>query len=210
VTRDFTLEAYAKLLDAMSGYNVVTVEQFLRGCKEPFIVLRHDVDKHPERAVRMARLENAKGIRATYYFRWMGGFPEKEILEVIGFGHEAGYHYENLSELDGDKVKALADFVEKLADMRRLTPVNTVAMHGIPLSRVRNADMLVGVDLAKYGLLGEPYISPEFAELAYMTDIGRRWSSTAATTSATKGKPIEEKIKDTDAFIRLNFETANL
>jgi hypothetical protein len=102
-----------------------------------------------------------------------------------------------------DKTKALKDFAVKLGWFRQFTPVQTVAMHGVPLSRVRNADMLVGVNLANYELLGEPYISPEFAELAYVTDLGRSWSSTAAPVGDKQGKPIEEKIKNTDALIKL-------
>jgi hypothetical protein len=72
VTRDFTLEKYSELLDAIKkGYTTATVEQFLKGeYKEPVIILRHDVDKFPPRAVRMANLEKSKGISSTYYFRW--------------------------------------------------------------------------------------------------------------------------------------------
>jgi hypothetical protein len=77
MSRDFTLEKYSELLDAIKkGYSTATVEQFLKGeYKEPVIILRHDVDKFPPRAVRMAKLEKSKGISSTYYFRWDSGLP---------------------------------------------------------------------------------------------------------------------------------------
>ncbi|MBI5001491.1 MAG: hypothetical protein HZB92_08230 [Euryarchaeota archaeon] len=210
---DFTLDAYSRLLDALAGYGVATVEDFLSGkASEPFCVLRHDVDRFPSRASRMARMEKARGVRATYYFRWMPeatpdfpgvpGFPEKEVLECKLFGHEVGYHYENLSEI-GDKDKALEDFGSKLAILRELAPVRTVAMHGSPLSRVDNADLLRGVDLNKHGLLGDPHISGKFEDVAYITDTGRKWSSGEASVRDRLGRPLGERIKGTEHLVEV-------
>ncbi|MDO9536748.1 MAG: hypothetical protein Q7J68_00325, partial [Thermoplasmata archaeon] len=172
-------------------------------------------DKHPERAARMALLEKNMGVQSTYYFRWdpkainwagtagnrQGNFPEMQIVETKIYGHEVGYHYENLSELRNNEL-ALKDFEEKLSRLRKLAPVRTVAMHGAPRIPVRNADMLEGVDLSKYDLLGEPHISAEFADIVYITDSGRRWSSGAGSRD-TLGRPLEEKVKGTDELIEI-------
>ncbi|MDA3884539.1 MAG: polysaccharide deacetylase, partial [Candidatus Delongbacteria bacterium] len=34
-----------------------------------FVIIRHDVDRKPKNALKMAELENELGIRSTYYFR---------------------------------------------------------------------------------------------------------------------------------------------
>ncbi|MFH0815949.1 MAG: hypothetical protein V1934_03930 [Methanobacteriota archaeon] len=220
MTRDFTLQTYVRLLEATKKYSIVTVSDFLSGkAVEPFIVLRHDVDKFPARAARMAKLENRLGVHATYYFRWdpkllhvdrgypsgkePGGFPASYVLEAKLYGHEVGYHYENLSDFKGDKEKALPDFVEKLAALRKIAPVTTAAMHGAPRSRVRNADMLLGANFKALGLLGEPYISKEFSDLVYVTDSGRRWNSGESSVRDRLGKPAEERVKSTDALMEL-------
>jgi len=208
VTRDFTLEKYSELITVLKdNYRIMTVADYLTLPKdEEFIaVLRHDVDKFPERATRMALLEKNLGIRSTYYFRWdpkTGNFPKLAIIECKLYKHEVGYHYENLSELR-DKTKALADFEYKLAQFRKIAPASTAAMHGAPRVRVRNADMLTGVDLSKYNLLGEPHLSPEFENIAYITDSGRMWTSGAGSVRDTMGKPLEEKIKNTDGLIEI-------
>ena len=176
MARDYTLAKYKELLEAMTGYTVVTVEQFLRGCHEPFIILRHDVDKYPVRAARMAQLEKTKNILATYYFRWINGFPGNQINDVKILDHEIGYHFENLSEFNGDKKKALADFEKKLVELRKIAAVTTVAMHGAPRSKINNADMVKNIDLSNYSLLGEPHSSPQFRDIIYITDTGRNWS----------------------------------
>ena len=208
MSRDFTLDKYSELVRVLRGYyTIMSVADYLALPKdEDFIaVLRHDVDKFPERATRMALLEKNLGIRSTYYFRWdpkSENFPKLAIIECKIYGHEVGYHYENLSELR-DKEKALADFEYKLAQFRKIEPVQTVAMHGAPRSKIRNADMLAGVDLSKYGLLGEPHLSPEFENIAYITDSGRMWTSGAGSVRDTMGKPLEEKIKNTDGLIEI-------
>ena len=217
MTRDFTLEKYSELVQALKqNYRIMSVADYISSPKkEDFIaVLRHDVDKFPERATRMALLEKNLGIHSTYYFRWdanlpghvgdavMGNFPKLAIIECKIYGHEVGYHYENLSELR-DKEKALVDFEYKLAQFRKIAPAQTVAMHGAPRSKIRNADMLTGVDLSKYGLLGEPHLSPVFENIAYITDSGRMWTSGAGSVRDTMGKPLEEKIKNTDGLIEI-------
>jgi len=217
LTRDFTLEKYSELISALKdNYTIMNVADYISSPKkEDFIaVLRHDVDKFPERAARMALLEKNLGIHSTYYFRWdaklpghvgdavMGNFPKLAIIECKLYKHEVGYHYENLSELR-DKEKALADFEYKLEQFRKIAPVSTAAMHGSPRSKVRNADMLADVDLSWYDLLGEPHLSPEFENIAYITDSGRMWTSGAGSVRDTMGKPLEEKIKNTDGLIEI-------
>ena len=219
MTRDFTLEMYSELVCALKeNYNIMSVSDYLTTPMgdAPVCVLRHDVDKFPERAERMALLEKKLGVRSTYYFRWdsklpgrtdvhkweKGNFPKRQILQIAKHGHEVGYHYENYSELR-DKTKALKDFAVKLGWFRQFTPVQTVAMHGAPRVRVRNADMLAGVDLNTYGLLGEPHISSAFADIVYVSDSGRMWSSGAGSVRDTLGKPIDGVLKGTYGLIEL-------
>ncbi len=45
---------------------------------EPFVILRHDVDRRPKMALQMVKMERDMGTRATYYFRMM---KEAYVLE---------------------------------------------------------------------------------------------------------------------------------
>ncbi len=62
-----------------------------------FIILRHDVDRLPQNALTLAKIENSFGIKGTYYFRIV---PEsidlKAMQQIAGLGHEIGYHYEDV------------------------------------------------------------------------------------------------------------------
>ena len=215
---DFTLPTYVRLLESTTKYSIVTVSDFLSGkAAEPFIVLRHDVDRNPYRAARMAKLENRLGVHATYYFRWdpkllhvdrgypsgteAGGFPASYVLEAKLYGHEVGYHYENLSSLAPRKLgaealrdAALADFGEKLNSLRKIAPVATVC--AVPSGKFNNSELLVGADVKSLQLLGDT--SSKFGELPHVSDAGRRWRSPAGP-----GTRLDERVKGTDGLIAL-------
>ena len=62
------------------------------------VVLRHDIDRKPMNALRMAELEYELGIQSTYYFRFPCTFKPEIIRKIRDLGHEVGYHYEVLSK----------------------------------------------------------------------------------------------------------------
>jgi len=101
---DFTRTTYKRLLTALksSKYGFQTLNDFIQVAKQKTIILRHDVDRLPSNALKFARLENERGIGATYYFRAVPeSWDEGVIRELASLGHEIGYHYENLSEING-------------------------------------------------------------------------------------------------------------
>lgn len=185
---DFTLTTYAGLCDALldAGYAVLTVADLLEAgqhdAREPFAVLRHDVDRRPLWAGRMAAVEAQRGISSTYYFRARPHTFRPDVMRSIAArGHEIGYHYESLSDAKGDVDAALEDFRSNLISFRRLTPIRTVCMHGSPLSPWDNRDLWKHHSWTDFGILGEPYFSLDYSSLVYVTDTGRRWNSQSGT-----------------------------
>jgi len=175
---DFTLTAYKRLLTALKaqGYVLQTFDSFLQNQALKAVVLRHDVDRLPHNALRMARLEHELGIAATYYFRAVSeSWDEAVIKEIASLGHEIGYHYECLSSCKGNLEKAFEDFQGNLANLRTLAPVATICMHGSPLSSIDNLDLWKRHDYRELGIIGEPYLDVDFDRVFYLTDTGRRW-----------------------------------
>ncbi len=68
---DFTIKIYHKLLTSLQarGYALQPFANFMERPAEKAIILRHDVDKLPVNALKMAHLEHGLGICGTYYFR---------------------------------------------------------------------------------------------------------------------------------------------
>jgi hypothetical protein len=99
---DFTITKYRQLLTALlsKGYAFQTFTDFIEKPNDKVVVMRHDVDRLPGNALKMARLEHGMGVAATYYFRAVPvSWDEGIMREIAGMGHEVGYHYENLESV---------------------------------------------------------------------------------------------------------------
>ncbi len=173
---DFTIEKYEELLNVLEDFEIFTVLTYLeKRPKSNFVILRHDVDLSPIPAVRMAELENRRGIKSTYYFRSIKSVFKPEIIRKIHeLDHEIGYHYETLSKAKGDYEEALKIFDSQLNKFRKICEVKTIAMHGSPLSKYDNRDLWKRYDFKTLDILGEAYLSIE--DVTYFSDTGRNWS----------------------------------
>lgn len=181
---DFTIEKYIRLLENLKakGYEFITVSQYAQQkhlqLPRKFVILRHDVDKRPNHSLRFAKIQTENGIRGTYYFRAiekLSWVPEI-VSEIHSLNHETGYHYENLSICKGDMRKAIADFIFNLDKMRKLVPVQTICMHGSPMSRFDNRDLWKDFSYKEFEIICEPYFDVDFDKVFYLTDTGRRWN----------------------------------
>lgn len=175
---DFTLNTYARLLDAIeqAGYECVPFNVFLQQSPPRAVVLRHDVDRMPDNSLMFAQMQHKRGIRGTYYFRAVpASWNERIIRDIAGMGHEIGYHYECLTTCRGYLDRAIREFDKNLTALRRLAPVSTICMHGSPLSEYDSKDLWQTYPYRDFGIIGEPYFDIDFSTVAYLTDTGRRW-----------------------------------
>ena len=143
---EITLKKFLKL----SGRNWMTISEAKEAIDlksktlNKALIFRHDVDREPYKALKMAKIEANFNIKATYYFRCnKGDFPVPFVDKISKLGHEVGYHYECLSSSNGDKNKALKIFKKNLLRFRSIAPCTSVSMHGKPLSPYNNQDLLV-------------------------------------------------------------------
>ncbi len=101
---DFTTANYDRLLGiAADSFQFVAYDAIdtLLDKRERFVLWRHDVDASPHRARVLAKLENNRGLRCTY-FVWLHStmyhFYEAEILnifkEIYDMGHDVGLHFD--------------------------------------------------------------------------------------------------------------------
>lgn len=180
--KDFTLDQYQELLKGLreSGYEFITYEQYCSGVsvqQQPFVILRHDVDRRPVNSLHTARMEASMGIKASYYFRSLPVSNKPNVIQSIArLGHEIGYHYEDMALAKGDVEKAMEHFRRKLMYFRQFYPVKTICMHGAPTSRYDGRDLWKSYDYHDEGLIGEPYFDTDFSQLLYLTDTGRCWN----------------------------------
>ena len=209
---DFTHAKYEELCKAMvdSDCTPVSVCTYLDLEAQPqpnrCIIIRHDIDRKPERALKMATIENDLGVKSTYYFRMKKGVFIPEIIKgIANMGHEVGYHYEVLDKAEGDIEKAIRIFEDELKEFRKICDVKTICMHGNPLSKWVNKDIWKKCNFEDFGIIGEPYLSIDYTRVLYLTDTGRKWNSRFSVKDVVVGANSQrkEKIKSTGDVIRL-------
>ncbi len=184
---DFTISSYINYLNIISkkGYRFTRFDEYLKSkdLSHKICLIRHDVDRKPLNALKMAKIENKLGVKSTYYFRTKPHtFKINIIKEISSLGHEVGYHYESLSDTNGNIANAVKDFQENLYRMRRVVPVKTCAMHGRPLKKFDNRDIWRIKEnhnylINKLGILGEVYLDIVYKTIVYINDTGRNWES---------------------------------
>ena len=218
---DFVLDVFKTLLSSLlSGpYRLIS----FRGCldtpadkPDKIIILRHDVDRLPQNALKMARLEHGLGIRGTYYFRVVPeSFDRRVIEEIAGLGHEIGYHYEDIDlvlrgrKTGGKKIGSedalieagIESFAENLEKLREVYPVKTACMHGSPLSRYDNRLLWKKYDYRDHGIIGEPYYDIDYNQVLYLTDTGRRWNSNSVNIRDKVNSRYHHRFKATKDII---------
>lgn len=177
---DFTLSNYSRLLDlaleqsfVFSDYSI-DLENSL-GVRE--IVWRHDVEFSVHRALKMARIEHEKGIRAHYFFQIHSEFYnifEKEVFELAkqirGLGHYLGLHFDahfwevssvaHLEQCIGTDRKILEDMLA--------VEINSFSFHN-------TTPALLSMNDLHYGGLLNVYAKQIRAKYRYCTDSTGIW-----------------------------------
>ena len=99
--KSFTYDGYIALLEYIQKkYEIISFDQ-INANKNPYIILRHDVDASLSDALKMAELETEMNITSTYFFLFSCRYYnllEKDAFQTItkisDLGHEIGLHYD--------------------------------------------------------------------------------------------------------------------
>lgn len=103
------------------------------------VIIKHDIEASPEKALKTAHIEAQNGVYASYYFHGFFLRDERAVScmkEILKLGHEVAYHYDVLDLNDGDYDEALLEFEADLAAFESIgSKIVTVCPHGNPLKQ---------------------------------------------------------------------------
>ncbi len=223
--RDFTLQKYLLLITKIisKNYNVLKFGDFIASDQNAskILILRHDVDRLPKNALKMAQLEYSAGIKGTYYFRIVSESYDREIMnKIVNLGCEIGYHYEDVDLIQKNWQKstlahkknyhhsneelidaAYESFCVHLAQLRENFDIKTICMHGSPLSRFDNRMIWEKYDYKELGIIGEPYLDINYSQFAYFTDTGRGWNNDKVSVRDKVNSKFNFNLKTTQQII---------
>ncbi|WP_102348315.1 hypothetical protein [Bacillus sp. Marseille-P3661] len=104
---------------------------------KPFLVLKHDVETNPSKALKLAQIENKYSHKGSYYVQAYLLKRKKHIKtlkKIQELGHEVSYHHDVMDGNKGDIVKAKAEF-QRNVDIFQGNgfAIETVCQHGNPV-----------------------------------------------------------------------------
>jgi hypothetical protein len=147
------------------------------GAREPFCILRHDVDYSPAAALRMAEQEAGRGIRATYfllagtrYYNLLAPEHAHVARTLVEWGHEVGLHYDvnSFAPFAREEWPRLLRAQAALLGEISGQAVTSIAMHQPALN---GTDPFAGMDLG----FVNAYDARFTRESTYVSDSCRAW-----------------------------------
>lgn len=173
---NFTYESYKGMIELLRthGYEFVGYHDYEKDGK--CVILRHDIDNSIEKAVALAEIEKALGVRSTYFVLLTSDFynvaSAKSIAglkRIADLGHEIGLHFDEMAYPEENRndvpglIKREADILGQILGM----DIRSVSMHR-PSKETLAADYKIPGVVNSYG-------QTFFHEFKYLSDSRRRW-----------------------------------
>lgn len=170
-----------------NGIHSISADSALKNRKKQFLILKHDVETNPSKALDLARIENKYGHCGVYYVQayLLNNQKNIEILQKIkDLGHEVSYHHDVMDSNSGNLEKALEEF-NKNKDLFENNGfiINTVCQHGNPVAQrngyTSNRDFFRSEAVKKkFGYIAEimvDYRKKTNVDFRYISDAGYGW-----------------------------------
>ena len=80
---DFTTQKYSEFLESLLRINfpIYTIIDWIEKKPAKGLILRHDVDRKPNQAIKLAKIAFENDVQATFNFRVWLNFRKKQLLD---------------------------------------------------------------------------------------------------------------------------------
>lgn len=173
---EFTYKAYKNLIitSLENGYDICSYKKVDKFDKS--IILRHDIDFSPSRAIDIARIEYQLGVKSTYFILLSTEFYNvfsKETAgifnEILDMGHDIGLHFDE-QRYDASSINQMKDYVyheSKILEKALGVSINVVSMH-------RPSKISLDNNIKFEGIINS-YSQMFFKDMKYVSDSRMNW-----------------------------------
>lgn len=129
-------EKFCQQLTELGVQGISAREVFQLDHDQKYLVLKHDVETNPQKALTLAKIENKYGHKGSYYIQaYLLTKKHMPILKKISeLGHEVSYHYDVMDFCKGDIDKAMEEFKKNKSLFEQYGfEIKTVCQHGNPI-----------------------------------------------------------------------------
>lgn len=176
----FTYDAYREMLRGLKSnfYEFSGYDDW--GRREKPVILRHDIDFEPTKALRIGQIEHDEGATATYFFLMRTDFYNmlspscmRVIEELANMGHEIGLHFDEVAYgFEADIISQIEAELRVFNSVMKAfggPSVTSVSMHR-PSQSTLEADLKIPGFINSYSKLF-------FNEFKYISDSRHNWKT---------------------------------
>lgn len=173
---EFTYKAYKKLIVNLNekGYKSCFYDEV--DFFEKTVILRHDIDFSPKKALEIAKIEYELGVKSTFFVLLSSEFynifsksVSKALNEIVDMGHQVGLHFDekryNKASIEDITKKIYSELnILKMA-LNRSNDV--ISMH-------RPSKLILNKDIKFEGAINS-YSKKFFTDIKYVSDSRMSW-----------------------------------
>ncbi|WP_276353550.1 hypothetical protein [Cohnella caldifontis] len=130
-------ENFCKRLDQIGRNSITATDALKRKDGRPFLILKHDIETNPTKALKLAQIESKYSHRGSYYVQAYLLNKRKHIRilkKVHDLGHEVSYHHDVMDSNKGHIDKAAVEFRKYVSKFEEHGfTIETVCQHGNPV-----------------------------------------------------------------------------
>jgi peptidoglycan/xylan/chitin deacetylase (PgdA/CDA1 family) len=136
---EYTYDWYRELLENIRNEGL-DFGRFEATSRDNTVLLRHDVDLFPEKALRRAEIEANLGVSSTYFFlltsplyNLLSSENRSILRQIQELGHKVGLHFSThqywSSEPEADAVRDMVRTERNILSQLAIDPVDIVSFH---------------------------------------------------------------------------------
>ena len=175
----FTYECYASLLETLADHGY-TAASFDEGITDGEVLLRHDVDLSPRKALMIGQIEANHGFSSTYFFlvttplyNVMDQAVRNVLAALVDLGHNVGLHFDSHQYWQTiPNEQSLQSHISEdrtIIDIAAPSATDAFSFHCPPEWALN----------ATFKGVRHTYEPAYFSEIAYAADSGQRWRTSA-------------------------------
>ena len=188
----FTYQGYKELIFLLRAHNYTFSDYYdWRDYAKP-VIIRHDIDSSPEKALQLAKIENEIGVRSTYFVLLTSEFynifsvrVQNSLKGLLALGHTIGLHFDEkrYPAIFGDPQKCKEHILQEAEILGNVLGlrIRVVSMH-------RPSKEMLEENLHIPGMVNS-YSTVFFREFKYLSDSRRCWREPVADIIAQERFP---------------------
>lgn len=180
---NFTFGHYREIIQNAldSGYEIINCLDYsdsIKNLPDKYLILRHDIEHYPDRALELAKIESELGVKSTFFVRVHAkkynifSYPAyNNLMQIKDMGHEMGLHAEpvDFHKINRENIGSIFRKEIEVLNLVLESEILGVSPH-VNWDEYNNQDFFDENNVSDFGLKYWAYQDNFFKENFYISD----------------------------------------